>query len=55
MVKVSFLGIVTAILIIVIKAENEKVEKGNVTEIRCQRLKASFAGIFLKCIRELIQ
>ena len=38
-----------------LKAENEKVEKGNVTERRCHRLKASFTGNFLKCIRELIR
>lgn len=37
------------------KAKNEKVESGNVAERRCHRLKASFAGKFLKCIRELIR
>ena len=42
-------------IIIQIKAENGKVEKGNVTERRCHRLQASFTGNFLKCIRELIR
>ena len=40
---------------IYIKAENEKVGKWNVAERRCHRLKASFTGNFLKCIRELIR